>query len=315
MVDNNRRQRWMFCVASAAQYGGGHVMRSLQLAKAMRCFVDVCFLIDSPQSHWVSVLQSYGFDVLNDVSDLTGVVDGLWVDHYEPNIAAFRALSIPIAGIVDIAGHHARYDFSVSYVACESCDISGFEYALIDPAYAALKRAMDGRMRYSLCFGQTDSKQVTLSVLKVLESYPNQLDLNVVCGKTNVNRNSLLSFIESSRHRISLIDSPDSLQQVFEETDVFITSGGVAVLEACAAAIPCVVLTTAQNQVGQVGQLAEMGAVLRCDTVDDVVGSINYLSDENHYNQISACSKTVVDGKGSKRLCDDLLRWRRNFHD
>jgi len=290
-------------------------MRSLQLAQAMRDFVDVCFLIDSPQNHWGGFLRDNGFSVFDDAADLTGHYDGLWIDHYEPDMAELRALDIPVSGIVDITGHHARYDFSVSYVACESCDISGFEYALIDPAYAALKRTSDGRMRYSLCFGQTDSKQVTLSVLKVLEGYPNQLDLNVVCGKMNANRNSLLSFIESSRHCISLIDSPDSLQQVFEETDIFITSGGVAVLEACAAAIPCVVLTTAQNQMGQVGQLAEMGAVLRCDTVDDVVGSINYLNDENHYNQISTCSKTVVDGKGSKRLCDDLLRWRRNFHD
>ncbi len=311
--------KWLFYIASDMSFGGGHVARSLQLANAMREHVCIDICLDIAPSYWDQRLRDLGYNVIKGLSQIKDSYHAIWVDHYEADMAQLKALNIPISGIVDMSSQEGRYDLALSYVSRADADLFGFQYALIDPLYSRIEPTPAAFLRYTLCFGQTDSNQSTLKVLNMLEGYSEQLYLNIVCGKTNAYKEKIMDAVACSKHDAHIINSPSDLFSVFEKTDVFITAGGVSVLEGCAAGVVCMVMCTAENQVDQAKALAQHGAVLQYGLIDDLLleslfGGIDALKDNTYRHRISSCSKNIIDGKGAERVSSALLKWRKLFH-
>ncbi len=296
-------------------------MRSVELARAMNTLgVGVDFWLDPSCDHWRSAVDELGGHVLTEAHDLSLVYEALWLDHYDVGAEEMRALGLPVSGILDAGDSDVNLDLSVSYAACPKADLFGFQYALIDEGYASLPRPNTENTVYTLCFGQRDSAEATLNVLKALEFCDDVLNLNVVCGAYNKDADEIGVLCVQSKHDCTILKAPPDLKGVLADTDVFFTSGGVSALEACAAGVVCAVIVTADNQMPQVQALHDAKAVLSCGHILDL--SSNLIKDvvvqtgtANLRSRISSCSKRVIDGKGARRLADALLNWRLLLND
>ena len=149
-------------------------------------------------------------------------------------------------------------------------------------------------------------------------NFKNILNINVVCGANNKRKSEIIDITSNSRHNFNIYHAPKGLKGVFENTGVFVTSGGVSVLEACAAGIPCLVIATAENQLNQIRALAQKNAALFCGEIEnisqhDVFSCFSELESDEAKNNISKIARKLIDGKGANRVCESLLEWNENF--
>lgn len=303
------KQKWLFYVAGAAHSGGGHMMRSLQLALVMREYALIDFLLDHDSTpKWRDHLHSHGFNVLDHSAKPDSEYSAIWVDHYTPDLEMLDTYQTPRAAIIDTPEQLPHdYAFTVSY-ALPATTINGFAYALIAPAYSMIKKTASSETRVTLCFGQTDSKRATRNILEILEHYPSKLQLNIICGRTNTDTAQIENISNQSKHSTHIIYAPDNLIEVLSHTDVFITSGGVSTLEACAANVKCITIATAENQVLQSTALAKQGAILYAGLLEEITQRSFLI----HLKEITGASyypNRYIDGKGAERLGKALLEW------
>lgn len=305
------KQKWLFYVAGAAHSGGGHMMRSLQLALVMKKNALVDFLLDHDSSpKWREHLRSHGFNVLDHTAKPDTEYSAIWVDHYTPDLKILQTYQAPRAAIIDTPEQLQHgYTFTLSYTL-QATTINGFAYALIDPAYSMIKKTVSSETRVTLCFGQTDSKRATRKILEILENYPSKLHINIICGRTNTDTAQIENISNKSKHSTHIIYAPDNMIKVLSHTDIFITSGGVSTLEACAANVRCITIATAENQVLQSTALAKQGAILYAGLLEEITQR-SFLMHLKEITDASYYPNRCIDGKGAERLGKALLEWEQ----
>ena len=314
----NTQKAWLFYVASAPQFGGGHVMRSLELAKTMQANgKDIDFLLDQHAAHWCPVMSEHGFKYFDDVNSVKDEYEGLWLDHYHPDYMFLNRCSYPVAGLIDTVNKSGFPKHSIAYSAHVGANVSGFEYALLNPEFAKIERSPSPVLsRITLCFGQKDSKGATTKILSILESTEVTLKLNVVCGAQNEAYTAIKEYVDRTRHDAQFYHAPSNLIEIMAQTDLFIGSGGVSVLESCAAGIPYLAIITAENQSAQVEELSALGVIINAGKIEHIIDTefLNLIDTLTPMalNQLSNCSRKLIDGNGAQRIANEITTWAKN---
>lgn len=258
--------QWLFRVAAKAESGGGHVSRSLLLAKAMKA--KVTFSV-SENSSYRTLIESNGFEVITD-NEESEQYSGIWLDAYHDNFDRYRSKTKCLAIIED---HRDLYDKADIYVRPYPADftnrplsieLKGFDFAFIDSRFF-LKRqnsVSSNVKRITVFMGRYDSVNATTSVLEVINDLPKGISVIVVTGSGAAHLDKVKEYLAKDfRHDYQLyIDIPD-LCDVFAGSDILVLSGGVALLEACAVGCPAVVLNIADNQHALSEYLSREGAI------------------------------------------------------
>ncbi len=301
--------------------------RSLQLALQMRPQVDIEYILPAEDISWRDFLQRHNMTVINleHLETQKKPYQGLWVDAYDLTTEQFefyRRGSALTAIILDHSPAILDFDVFVSYtqipsLPTEKLVLEGFKYALLNQKYENIKYDLNAPF-ITLSFGQVDSQNATSKVLLALEQYPSPLNLCVVIGLNNPHTEQIISLTEKSKHKIKIIHKPKNLIDILKQSKIFITAGGVSMLEACAAGIPCAVVITAGNQKSQVEALENKQAVLSLGQVNmfdpiKFLVVMDQLRDPAARQELSSCSREVVDGKGSFRLAERLLNVGANI--
>ena len=308
-------------VDASKALGGGHVMRQLALAGALRdSGAQVRFACRAADGMASRAIAAQGFAVqllamgLEDVEATrqaaAGAVDWLVVDQYELAAAwerdARAALRRRILVVDDLANraHDADLLVDQNYYAGlerryaglvpETCErLLGPAYALLRPEFAAARAQVNRDRpvrRILVSFGATDP-----------------------LGQTSVALEGIRR-LKAKKLEIDVPDGSARMAQLMAAADLAIGSGGVSTNERLCLGLPAAVVATHPFQETSARDVAATGAhrylgpaaALDADGYARVVSEL--MSQPGALRRMSEEGMRRVDGLGARRVADRMLR-------
>jgi UDP-2,4-diacetamido-2,4,6-trideoxy-beta-L-altropyranose hydrolase len=319
------RAEWVLRVASRPEFGGGHVMRCLALARALEPFATVRFALDPGGEEWAGMLASSGFHVvIDDQADDTPVA-GVVLDHYEPSasmVAHWRRCAGKLVVLRDGDQRVAGADLEIRQWDRiddpTDTQLSGLDYALVDPAFAQIPDAV--MEPWPICvlvaFGHRDSPDATSRVLTALHALEPQWSpkVTVALGANASNLPRVREMLSAWGERGRLLLSVPSLRDALAGCDFAVGAGGVTAAERAAAGRPSLTVTLNGGQRGVAQVLAAAGTTVDCGPIDaisdrELARSMRELAgDIDRRAAMAAAGRRAVDGRGPQRIASELLR-------
>lgn len=297
---------------ASSRIGGGHVMRCIALAEALRKEgAEVSFASRELPGHLCDFTESLGYRVIrlhsaesgatcetvqfNEILRSGGIkaVDWLVIDHYGINAdweRRARAYCRHILVIDDLANRPhacdllldpnfspdpgARYANLVD-ASCET--LLGPHYALLRPEFAAARAAApirDGSVRrIFVFFGAGDPGGETLNVVTALAALrDDRLALRVVIGRANPRAAEIASACASLPGASCQVGS-DDMAALMLQADLAIGAGGGTTWERCCVGLPSVIVAIADNQLPGSRALHQAGYALFLGRSAEVSGA------------------------------------------
>ena len=332
--------RILFVVDAGATVGGGHVMRSLSLARALEAQGATCAFVTPPAvGH---VLAAFAPDMAQVVAfsteprDLAKAASGekfaaVVFDHYGLSEREHRAIGQgrPALVIDDLAdrplgadlvldsGPARRAEDYAGLVEDEAELLLGPTYAPLRPEFAGLRDAAlawrgepVGRLLVSL--GLTDVGGITSRVVERLRLRIGDIGLDIVLGADAPSLPGL-SKVATRDPRLTLhVDTPH-MARLTAEADVAVGAAGSSIWERCALGLPSVIVVLAENQRPAAQTLAERGAALMLDAAQpDFEPALDralmrLLTDAGLRRELAAKSAEICDGLGAPRVAEAFL--------
>ncbi len=332
--------RILFIADAGAEVGGGHVMRSLTLARAVSARgAEVQFLGPPEVRH---LLDVFGPDVASAAApsrapaELAATAenlsfDAVVFDHYDLGAAEHAAIAAgrPSLAIDDLADRRLGTDLVLDPGPARQADdyeglverdrlLLGPTYAPVRPAFAALRETALARRigpvgRLLVALGLTDVGGITARVVERLRPLaPPDVFIDVVVGGGAASLPQLLGLAAQDARITIHIDARD-MAGLTAGADAAIGAAGSTTWERCVLGLPSILLVLADNQRPAAEALASCGAAI----VRDVSGPqfeagldaavVRLLSDDTLRRQISEASAALCDGLGAPRVAEAFL--------
>lgn len=292
-----KADRVLFLADCGPEVGGGHVMRCLSLARAMKAKGATCgFLSPSDVAVVLDVFAGSDFERLPAPGAPLGLLlesaakaaaawraDILVFDHYGLGAAQerkFRKAGRRLVAIDDLAQRTHDCDLVIdpslgrsaqdyAGLAPDSAQVlAGPAYALLRPQYAARRAAALARRRSRepprrllVSLGLMDLHGVTGEVVRLIQPELGELKVDVAVG-SGAPSLALLRQIASRDRRLRLhVDALD-MAELIADADIGVGAGGSSTWERAALGLPSLSLVLAGNQQALALELERRGAVL-----------------------------------------------------
>lgn len=164
-----------------------------------------------------------------------------------------------------------------------------------------------------ITFGGEDSRNMTPKVLELLvKQYPD-LNKKVVIGKGFRDITAIEAVKDDNTEFIHHPDA-DKMCQALISSDIAISAGGQTLYELARVGIPAIAVAIADNQIDnvqgwhKVGFSENAGFWKDAEVSAKILEAIEYLKSKGNRFQRSTIGKRFVDGKGSLRVRDILIR-------
>ena len=317
--------RILFVADAVPRIGGGHVMRSLNLARALEARGAECAFRSHPDGD--AVLDVFARDLFRVESDAD--FGALVFDHYALTATDHAAIARgrPTLVIDDLADRPLAADLVLdSGISRRATDYRGLvpdgcrlllgpNHAPMRPDFAALRetalarRAEGGPVRRILVsLGLMDVGGFTLQAVERLRGIA---ALDVVIGSAAPARTALEAIAEADPSVALHIDTRD-MARLTAEADIAIGAGGSSSWERCVLGLPTLLLVVADNQQEAAVALAEAGAVIALDAAAEFESGFDAaaarLIGEGHLRRrLSKAAAAICDGRGADRVADAFL--------
>ncbi|UAL09671.1 UDP-2,4-diacetamido-2,4,6-trideoxy-beta-L-altropyranose hydrolase [Caulobacter segnis] len=321
--------RILFICAAGPTVGGGHVMRSLTLARALEARGATCAFRTTPDV--AKVLDAFAVGMARAKTD--DDVDALVFDSYalaaddhraiakgRPSLVIDDLADRPLAAdIVLDSGPARRAEDYAGLVPPDARLLLGPAFAPVRPAFAALRdealarRARKGPVRRILVsLGLTDVGGITERVARLLRPLAGEAKLDLVLGGGAPSLPALWA-LAAEDPRLELHVDTQHMPQLALEADLAIGAGGSTTWERCVLALPTLTLLLADNQVAAARAL-EAAGVSPCldvhapDFETAFVRQVEALvASPDRRAALSTASATVCDGLGADRAAEAFL--------
>ena len=334
----------LFVVDAGPTVGGGHVMRSLTLARALQADGARCAFLAPPAV--TAVLAAFGPDMarieIGEVaaSELVEIAasqtfDAVVIDHYGLLAADHALISRPSRKptlvIDDLANRPLAADLVLdSGPARRAEDYDGLlpsraelllgpHYAPVRPAFAALRKEALARRAQALpvrrilvSLGLTDVGAITGRVVDLMLPLTRAATLDVVLGAAAPSLPRLADLAQAEPRLVLHVDTQD-MPRLTLQADLAVGASGSSSWERCVLALPTLSLVLADNQRQAAQALAEADAILALDVAAPdfdtaFAAALSRLIDQPLLrDQLSAASAAVCDGRGAARVAERFL--------
>ena len=325
--------RILFMADAGPTVGGGHVMRSLTLARALEDAGAACAFVATPAV--AAVLDAFGAGIarIDADDDHRAVFDAVVIDHYRLEAADHRAIAggRPVLVIDDLADRPLAADLILdSGPTRRAADYDGLvpataelllgpSHAPVRPAFAALRREALARRadappvrRVLVSLGLTDVGGITGQVVDLLLPLVGDAVLDVVLGSGAPSLPRLAALAKTEPRLALHVDSQD-MPRLTLGADLAVGAGGSSSWERCVLALPTLLLVLAANQREASQALAGADAVLALDVAAPdfetafAADLTRLLGDPLLRDRLSAASAAVCDGRGAARVATRFL--------
>jgi UDP-2,4-diacetamido-2,4,6-trideoxy-beta-L-altropyranose hydrolase len=314
--------------------GFGHITRCLSLYHAFEekgikpkffingddSVVDIVRQTDYEIVSWIKSKQEF----LNKIMDADIVI----IDSYLAGVSFYeevsKAVKIPV--YID---DNKRLDYPKGVVVNGNVHANDLNYPkkdgviyLLGTKYTPLRKAFwdvpkkkirETVQSFMIAFGGDDMKDLTPKVLAFLcKSYP-YLEKNVIIGKGFKNINEIEKMADKKTNLIYYPDA-EKIKQVMLKSDIAISAGGQTLYELARVGVPTIVIGIADNQLGNIKGWQKAGFIEYAGwwenekVFDNIRYCVKELIKSANRKKISDIGRTLVDGKGVKRL---VKSWRR----
>jgi len=329
MSPSQAKQRVLFVCAAGPRVGGGHVMRSLTLARALEQRGAACAFQATPEV--ARVLDAFAPDMARAKTDEG--FDALVFDNYaltaddhraaakgRPTLVIDDLADRPLAAdLVLDAGPARRAQDYAGLIPPAAKLLLGPDYAPVRPAFPALREAALARRakrppvgRILVSLGLTDVGGITGKVVNLLRPILGDVKLDLVLGSGAPSLPDLW-VLAAVDPRLELhVDTQHMPERVFD-ADLAIGAGGSTTWERCVLALPALTLILADNQVAAARALEAAGVTpcLEVDAPDFEAAFVravqDLLADGDRRAALSSASATVCDGLGADRVAEAFL--------
>lgn len=246
-------------------------------------------------SHWESILCQVARRILviDDIADRRHVCDVLLDQNLHRDMERRYAGRIP-----------------------EGCKL------LVGPAYALLREEFvrlrangvrrTGRVeRVLLSFGGSDAGNYTETAIKALASLQSwRPNVDVVLGAMHPARQVLEAVCADHGHQCHI--QTTEMAKLMERADLAIGAGGFTSWERCCLGLPALCVTVGENQVDIATALHAYRALIYLGPstkvgIERLAGGIlSLIDDRSRVAELSARAASLVDGKGTNRVCEVL---------
>lgn len=322
-------RRIVFVCAAGPSVGGGHVMRSLTLARALEARGAACAFLETPEV--AAVLDAFGPDMAR--SDTAEPFDAVVFDSYALSADDHRAIAKgrptlviddladrPLAAdLVLDAGPARRAEDYAGLVPAHARLLLGPNHAPVRPAFVALREAALARRaargpvrRVLVSLGMTDVGGITGRAAALLAPILGDVTLDLVVGGAAPSLPALRALAEADPRFVLHVDAQDMPRLVLE-ADLAIGAGGSTTWERCVLALPALTLILADNQIAAARALEAAGVTPCLDVAAEdfeaaLVALAKTLIDEpNRRAALSVASAAVCDGRGADRAAEAVL--------
>ncbi|MFN4176653.1 UDP-2,4-diacetamido-2,4,6-trideoxy-beta-L-altropyranose hydrolase [Phenylobacterium sp.] len=333
--------RILFVVDAGPRVGGGHVMRSLTLARALEAQGASFAFLGPPAADEVLDAFAAGAARLPAASaeprDLAAAVgreqfDAIVFDHYGLSERDHRAMAQgrPVLVIDDLADRPLAADVVVdSGPERKASDYEGLvpegarlllgpAFAPVRPEFAALREpalAWRGEpvQRLLVSMGLTDVGGITGRVVERLRPRIGDCGLDIVLGAAAPSLPGLAKIARRDPRLMLHVDTPH-MARLTAEADIGVGAAGSSTWERCTLGLPSIMVVLADNQRAAARALAERGAaiVIEAQAADfDAAfdrAVMRLLRAADLRRTLAAASAEVCDGLGAGRTAETFLR-------
>lgn len=326
----------MFRFDAGFTIGGGHAIRCLALAQALRGEGWVCQIVTTATGmQTLKDFTTFGCQITtvpeNTARDAKILIaikpdgcDLLVVDHYKWSATqehACRNWAKRILVIDDLCNRPHDCDFLLD----PAINCSPAQYAplvksgcrlLLNPGYALLRsefaayrlahpaRSFIALERIFLNFGLLDTANLTEQALIALEQAGFRGTVDIAMGSMSPHLPRIRERIKDSFLRATVHVNPINLIDLMAETDLIIGAGGGGAWERCCLGLPSLMVVAAENQLHNAHTLADYGACnwLPANDVNALVLHIATLrEDPDRLTHMANAARSLTDGLGARR--------------
>ncbi len=323
-MGTNAQSRWIFRVATAARYGGGHLSRCLTLADAMPDTAEVLFHID-PDAEGAAVrIRQHGYAAAMDDGAPVVPVSGVVLDGYEfapETVARYR--SAGRLAIIDDLGHipngaalAINTGFQMSGTDLNGVDaLLGPRFALIGPGFVPSRPFADKVDHVLVTMGRIDAENATALALEaLLEARQEGLKprVTVALGSDFPHLDAVRALLPRFGGDADLVLDTNEMPTLLDEADMVIGAGGVGLQERVAKGVPSVTLILAANQESATIAAVEKGLTAfgrsAADTTREALRTAlcDLAADRGARKQMAEKGPAAIDGKGPQRVARAL---------
>lgn len=327
--------RILFVVDAGPAVGGGHVMRSLTLAKALEAQGASYAFVGPPAAG--ELLDAFSPDSARIAADDLAAAavresfDAVVFDHYGLSAPDHRAMAQgrPVLVIDDLADRQLGADLLLDAGPARATEdylglvpdtcrlLLGPNFAAVRPEFAALREpalAWRGEpvQRILIAMGLTDVGGITSRVVELVRPRAGDAGLDIVLGAAAP---SLAGLTKIARRdgRLSLhVDTPH-MARLTAEADIGVGASGSSTWERCVLGLPSILVVLADNQRPAARAMAERDAAIVVDVADpDFDGAFDralakLLRDAELRRSLARRSSEVCDGLGAGRTAEIFL--------
>jgi UDP-2,4-diacetamido-2,4,6-trideoxy-beta-L-altropyranose hydrolase len=327
--------RILFVVDAGPSVGGGHVMRSLTLAKALEAQGASYAFVGPPAIN--ELLDAFSPDsariAAEDLAAATAreSFDAVVFDHYGLSEPDHRAMAQgrPVLVIDDLADRPLGGDIVVDsgparkaedYLGLtpETCRLLlGPNFAPVRPEFATLRApalAWRGEpvQRILISLGLTDVGAITSRIVELVRRRSGEAGLDIVLGASAPSLAGLTKVARRDARLMLHVDTPH-MARLTAEADIGIGAAGSTTWERCILGLPSVLVVLADNQRPSARAMADREAALVVDLADPEFDQSfdralwNLLRDAELRRDLARKSAEICDGLGAGRTAEALL--------
>jgi len=305
--------------------GLGHLERMLALADALQAGASVSLILPEDEPALRRRVENRGYSVLVAPGDAatrvevvvtsTGRVDLVALDGYAFDARVQRRLRQRASLIVvDDLGLPVACDLAVNpspggerlRPTGANAFLGGASYALIRAAFidARTRVLRNGRSSRTVLVstGATDLDGISGRVTTELLERDSSVDVVRVVGPDAQDVHGV------DEPRLHLLIAPASLADALARATVYVGAAGTTAVQAACVGIPSVINDAVANQSAQASALADAGCAVVVDADRLVPECLALLDNPSRGDVMSDRGRALIDGRGSSRVADAMLR-------
>jgi UDP-2,4-diacetamido-2,4,6-trideoxy-beta-L-altropyranose hydrolase len=348
---NEQKTTLVICADVNSQIGIGHMMRCITLADSWKKNGGRCLIfgkIEAPSLRDRLLANGYEFFEISSepasivlrlknlkISNAWVILDGY---HFGPELHD-DLINLGLCVLcIDDGAKLSRYPAQV--ILAQDGDILSYHHKappssliLSGPLYRLLRQGIVEKSKKKgvssnnavilVTFGGADTKNFTLTLVKVLDKILNKDDyVIIILGSVNKHRDSVVQALEKVAYEYELLQDVEDMSELYFRADLAISSAGGTAWEIAAAGLPAVLISVTDNQKPGADFLARVGAAIRLDEPSEIYSKSfasqfkNLLSDKQKRVAMSEVGRNLCDRKGSQRVVNilDALDQKRLKH-
>ena len=320
--------------------GIGHLMRCIALAEELIKRGNNCFfLTKTNEEKLIKKIKKtgcifeklpYDLDIISD-SDYVGSfcinnnIKWIVTDHYKIDtkyINNLKSYNLKVLSIDDNANIFYPSDIVVNQnIGAEKLDILISEKTklLVGPSFVLirdellkrnLKKIKNNVSNILITLGGTDPDNFILKILKSLEDINRNIKKTVILGPFNKNYNKIKKYKKNTNQNIKLVKTPDDITDIYINSDIAISAGGISNYELAYFGIPNIIIIVAKNQENIAYEMNEKKVSFSIGNKKDFKEEILFNKmQELIYNcqlriKMSENGKKLINGNGKKKIVD-----------